>query len=337
MSRRRGYDADAIAEDWEELELADRPRKKKLSVKAQQELESHDVARVVAVDRGRVTVLYEGRQVQARFAGAMRGTKVVVADDVRVKPPKHENDQARIVGLVDRTTTLTRTADDALEEERIVVANAEQVVAVLTADWLEGGIGFLDRVLVAASVGGLRGALCINKVDLLDDEDASASRAEVDEVASRYRAIGVPVVITSAETGEGMDALGELLRGTWSAFAGHSGVGKTSLFNQLVPDLDREVGDVGRRGGRHTTVASLAHRVEALDAWLVDTPGVRSFGLGTLDPDHLADHFPELAAVEGEDRFALENEGTVPGSVTIHPDRLASWLRLRSALAEGDG
>lgn len=327
-----GIDADAIAEDWELDEVGDhRPQRKKLSVKAQEQLDTHETATVVGIDRGRVTVLFEGAEVQARFAGSMRGTKVLVADEVRVKPPKHENDQARIMGLLDRVTTLTRTADDDVEEERVVVANADQVVVVLTAEWLEGGIGFLDRVLVAASAGGLAPIVCVNKMDLV--EAGSEREAEVAALADRYASIGYPVVRTSATEGVGIEELGELLRGHWTAFAGHSGVGKTSLFNVLLPGIDRAVADVGRRGGRHTTVASRAHHVPSFDAWLIDTPGVRSFGLATLDALDLADHFPEFNGLSQEQRMSLENEGEIASDVVIHPDRLAFYRRLRLALA----
>src|SRR5690606_18122376 len=125
---------------------------------------------------------------------------------------------------------------------------ADAIAVVLAAENLEMGVRFLDRVLVAASVGGLDPIVVLNKVDLLDD------RTAVDEVAERYARIGCAVRRTSALTGEGMLDLEELLTGGWTAFAGHSGVGKSRLFNRIVPDADREVGEVGRYGGRHTTV-----------------------------------------------------------------------------------
>jgi hypothetical protein len=117
----------------------------------------------------------------ARFAGGMRGTKVAVGDRVRVKPPRHETDEARIVELLDRRTVLLRTADDAEDDERVVVANADTVIVVLAADYLEVGARFLDRVLVAASTGGLDPVLCINKVDLVAD------RSEVEAVRRALR------------------------------------------------------------------------------------------------------------------------------------------------------
>ncbi|MFA9432420.1 ribosome small subunit-dependent GTPase A [Egicoccus sp. AB-alg2] len=325
-------DIEALEDEWEEDHhlLAQRRRSDPLSQAARERLEDYAEGRVVAVDKGQVRVLYEGEVLPARFSGAMRGTKVAVGDRVRVRPPRHETDEARIVELLGRRTVLLRTADDALDDERVVVANADTVAVVLAADYLDVGTRFLDRVMVSASVGGLDTAVCINKVDLVAD------RGEVEQVAARYEAIGVGVWVTSARTGEGIDEFAHPLTGCWTAFTGHSGVGKTSLFNRLVPEAGREVGEIGRFGGRHTTVAARAMRIPALDAWLVDTPGVRSFGLGTLRPTELAGHFPELAALDCElDDCIHEGEpGCTLEGASIHPARLDSYRRLLAALRE---
>jgi ribosome biogenesis GTPase / thiamine phosphate phosphatase len=172
----------------------------------------------------------------------------------------------------------------------------------------------------------------INKLDLLED------RAPVGDVAVRYAAIGVEVHRTSALTGEGLDELAAALTGAWTAFAGHSGVGKTSLFNRLVPQADRAVGEVGRYGGRHTTVSARAMHISALDAWLVDTPGIRSFGLGGLEPRELARHFPELAALGCalDDCIHDGEPGCRLGEASIVPERLAAYRRLLASL-RGEG
>jgi ribosome biogenesis GTPase / thiamine phosphate phosphatase len=250
---------------------------------------------------------------------------------------------------------LTRTADDALDEERVVVANADLVVVVLAADYLEVGSRFLDRVMVAASVGGLDTALCINKIDLLgtgasDDVPAAPDavvasegsadrvdvRAEVDRIAARYAASGVEVVVTSAATGEGIEDLRRLVAGGWTAFAGHSGVGKSSLFNHLVPGAAQAVAEIGRYGGRHTTVAAWALEAPALDAWIIDTPGVRSFGLGGLGAHELHRHFPELAALrcQLDDCTHTGEPGCQLPTSDIDPDRLATYERLLASLRD---
>lgn len=329
-------DVEAFEDEWEDDHAFVEPRRRTdaLSETAKRKVATHEVARVVAVDRGRIMVVFDGEVLPAHFAGGMRGTKVVVGDDVRITPPRDEHDVARITELLDRETWLTRTGDDAQDDERVVVANADQVVVVLTADHLEVGTRFADRVLVAASVGRLDAVLCVNKLDLVDD------RTTFDEVTARYEALGVPVRGTSAVTGEGVEELRQLLTGVWSAFSGHSGVGKSSLFNLLVPDAEHAVGEVGRFGGRHTTVASKAVPMPAIDAWLVDTPGVRSFGLGTLEAEELTRHLPELARLpcqlddcvhDGEPGCALP---AALAAGEVHPARLDTYRRLFTALRE---
>ena len=321
-------DLDAFEDDWEDDDPRPPRRGRELSPAARAKIDDLDVAQVVAVDRGRVTVLYDDEVVEAPLAGTMRGTKTVVGDLVRVRPPRHDQDLPRIVEVLDRRTVLMRTGDDDQEDERVLVANGDQVVVVLAADNLDSGVGFLDRVMVSASVGGLDTAVCVNRSDLVDD------RAGIEAVIARYEPLGVRPVVTSAETGEGIDTLLEVLSGAWSAFAGHSGVGKSSLFNVVVPEGKREIGEVGPRGGRHTTTASMAMHVPSVDAWLVDTPGVRSFGLGALEPTELARHFPELAALTcAHDDCIHDGEPGCRLEVTsIHRDRLASYRRLLASI-----
>lgn len=325
MSR---IDFEAFEDEWEDDDGRPPRRGRELSPAAKARIEEFDIAQVVAVDRGRITVLYDGEVVEAPLAGTMRGTKAVVGDEVRIRPPRHDSDLPRIVEVMDRRTVLLRTGDDTEDDERIIVANADQVVVVLAADNLDTGIGFLDRVMVAASVGGLDTAVCVNRIDLAPDRDV------VHGLLERYETLGVWTVLTSAKTGEGIDRLLEFLTGVWSAFAGHSGVGKSSLFNLVVPEAEREVGEIGRRGGRHTTTASMAMHVPAIDAWLVDTPGVRSFGLGSLEPRQLARHFPELAALTcAHDDCIHDGEpGCRLPEAEIHPERLAAYRRLLASL-----
>ena len=330
MSR---IDIEALEDEWEDDHRPEPRRNRDLSVAARARIDGLDVARVVGVDRGRITVLYDGDIVEAALAGTMRGTKAAVGDRVRVRAPKHEQDRPRIVEVLDRETVLTRTADDALDEERVVVANADLVVVVLAADYLDVGSRFLDRVMVAASVGGLDTALCINKIDLLGT-GSDEVRAQVEAVTARYAAGGVEVVVTSAETGEGIEELRRLVAGGWTAFAGHSGVGKSSLFNHLVPGAAQAVAEIGRYGGRHTTVAAWALEAPALNAWIIDTPGVRSFGLGGLKPEELHRHFPELAALrcQLDDCTHTGEPGCELPTSDIDPDRLATYERLLASL-----
>ncbi len=322
-------DIEALEDEWEEDHHLLARRGRDLSVAARQRIERLDAARVIGVDRGRVTIIDDREVYEARYAGTMRGEKAAVGDRVRVRPAKHEGDEPRVVEVLDRDSVLTRTADDTDDTERVVVANADQIVVVIAADHLDVGARFVDRVLVAASLGGVDPLVCINKVDLVTD------RTEVEEVAGRYSDIEVPVRVTSALTGEGVDDLARSLAGTWTAFTGHSGVGKSSLLNRLVPGAEQEIGQLGRYGGRHTTVAAWALEAPALDAWLVDTPGVRSFGLGSLTPAELGRHFPELAALDCrmDDCAHAGEPGCQLAEARMHPRRREAFERLRASIA----
>ncbi len=325
-------DIEALEDEWEEDHHLLARRGRALSVAARDRIDSLDAARVIGVDRGRVTIVDQGRVLEARYAGTMRGEKAAVGDRVRVRPPKHEGDEARIVEVLPRDTALARTADDTDATERVVVANADQIVVVIAADHLDAGARFVDRVLVAASLGGVEPVVCINKIDLATGPGALA---EVEEVAGRYERIQIPVRVVSAQTGAGLEDLAALVAGTWTAFTGHSGVGKSSLLNRLVPGAQQEIGALGRYGGRHTTVAAWALAAPSLEAWLVDTPGVRSFGLGALAPAELARHFPELAALgcRLDDCAHAGEPGCRLSEATIHPRRLEAFERLRASIA----
>jgi ribosome biogenesis GTPase / thiamine phosphate phosphatase len=324
-------DLDAFEEEWDdEVGRSGRPPRRDvvLSREAREKIAAHDVARVVGVDRGHVDVLWEGQVLTARYAGSMRRTRVVVGDRVRIRPPRHDTDVARVLERLDRDTILQRTGDDVDADERVLVANADQVAVVLAADRLEPALGFVDRVQIAGAVGGLATLIVVNRADLVEDRD------DLDRLLDRYRAIDIQVVWTSAVEGDGIDVLREHLQEAWTVVTGHSGVGKTSLFNVLVPGANRAVGEIGRRGGRHTTVASRAMLLPDGTGWLVDTPGVRSFGLGALEPIDLSRHLPELADLDCalDDCLHDGEPGCRIDEADIHPARLASYWRLLGAV-----
>ena len=319
-------DLDAVEDEWEDAPQA--PPRQRRAPKVAVAAEGPE-ARVVGLHKGWLDVTLEGQVLAAVYGGQMRGEQVAVGDRVRVKPGRHESDTARVVERFERQSVLTRTADDTIAEERVIVANADLAIAVIGPQEVEVGARFVDRVLVAAGAGGLAGALCINKMDLGIDTR---------EVAQLYRSLGYPVVLTSAKTGEGIDDLRGLLAGRWTVMTGHSGVGKSSLFNHLVPQANLEVAELGRFGGRHTTVSARAMAVPGLDgAWLVDTPGVRACGLGHVAPDELAEHFPELAGLECEMPGCLHDgepgcAAPALGGVSLHAARLDSYRRFLAVL-----
>ncbi|WP_089004356.1 ribosome small subunit-dependent GTPase A [Micromonospora rifamycinica] len=204
---------------------------------------------------------------------------------------------ARIVRIVERRSALRRTADDDENtaegrHERVVVANADQLVIVSALADPPPRTGFIDRCLVAAYDAGIEPLLCLTKADL----------AGPDQVVGYYAELELPYVLVRPDSD--LDALRTLLAGRVSVLVGHSGVGKSTLVNRLVPDALRTVGVVSAIGrGRHTSTSAVALRLprtpdaDGDPGWIVDTPGVRSFGLAHVSAESLLHGFPDL--VEG--------------------------------------
>lgn len=283
------------AREYDETDVHVRPGRRGSRPRTKRRPDHADAAdaMVTTVDRGRWTCAPEGDStrtpVTAMRARELGRTPIVVGDRVGlVGDLTGATDTiARIVRVRERATVLRRTADDDDPFERIVVANAEQLVIVTAVADPEPRTGFVDRCLVAAYAGRLRPVLCLTKADLTDPEP----------FAGQYRELDLPVLVTRRDRWPG--ELAETLAGRVSALVGHSGVGKSTLVNALVPDAARAVGIVSAVGkGRHTTVAALALPLpeDRGGGWVVDTPGIRSFGLAHVTPDDVPAAFDDLAA-----------------------------------------
>ena len=243
---------------------------------------------VVTVDRGRWGCAL-GRDTDHRVT-AMRArelgrTPIVVGDDVGIVGDLsgRPDTLARIVRRGERRTVLRRTADDTDPTERVVVANADQLLIVVALADPPPRTGLVERALIAAYAGGLEPILCLTKTDLAPAEPFAAQFADLD------------LTITTAGRDDPLDAVAPMLRNKVTVLLGHSGVGKSTLVNRLVPDADRatgEVTDIGR--GRHTSTQSVALPL-SLGGWVIDTPGIRSFGLAHIEPDDVLLAFSDLA------------------------------------------
>lgn len=246
-------------------------------------------ALVVAVDRGRITCAMaddpdrEVVTVKARELGrkaVVVGDQVGVVGDLSGQP----DTLARLVKIEPRSTSLRRTADDTDPYERVIVANADQMGIVVALADPPPRVGLIDRCLVAAYDAGVEPLLILTKSDLADPAPLLAS----------YRALDVPAI--SIQRGGDLAPLTELLHNHISVFVGHSGVGKSTLVNALIPSAHRATGHVnsvtGR--GRHTSTSVQAIWLPG-GGWIVDTPGVRSFGLAHVDRDRVVGAFADLA------------------------------------------
>ena len=273
--------------DYDESDVRVRPGKGSRP-RSKQRPAHHDAefGLVVAKDRGRWGVVLDtGARLQCTRARELKRTSIEVGDRVGVvgDTSGDKDTLARIVKRADRTSVLRRTADDTDPYERIIVANAELMLIVVAAADPPPRTGFVERALIAAFVGGVTPVVCVTKTDLADPSDFER---ELD-------AMGVDVLRTGVE--DGVERLRERIAGRVSALIGHSGVGKSTLVNRIVPEADRETGEVSGVGkGRHTSTQSVALEVPG-GGWIIDTPGIRSFGLAHVAPEEIVEVFPDLA------------------------------------------
>lgn len=328
--------------DYDESDVRIRPsRRTKPRTKDRPSHNDAITAFVITVDRGRTTcVLEDGTVVTAMKARELGPKSVVVGDHVRLVGDTSgaEGSLARIVGIEERTSVLVRTVDDAAQFERNIAANIDQLVIVAAATNPEPRRGLIDRFLVSAFTEGIDPILVITKTDL----------APAPDFVEEYKSIGVKCLTTKKDGN--LSELHSVLNGNVSVLVGHSGVGKSTLLNQLT-EADREIGHVNDVTGRGRHTSSSAYAVKLKDfpnqkvsanSWVIDTPGVRAFGLSHLDPARIIAAFDDLLEITNScmtncshnEADCKLNEWMAPNGVEI-PERAARVSSLRNLLAAG--
>jgi ribosome biogenesis GTPase len=229
-------------------------------------------------------------------------TAIVVGDRVRFRATGTKNDsgqpEAVIEAVEPRDTILTRADSFKGTTQHPIVANAQQMLIVASLLQPRVKWGLVDRMIVAARSGKLSPIVALNKVDLAEQDDhARAALAEADEVLSHYATLGVRVLRTSVTSGVGLLELRDVLRGQTTVLAGHSGVGKSSLIRGVQPQLDLRVGEVSAYTdkGRHTTTSARRYVLDLEGGGnVIDTPGVKLFGLWGVTRENLDEFFPDV-------------------------------------------
>ena len=290
--RRKNYSE----ENWENLaDQRERPRTERSSVdddvvRTVDAAEYLNAAMVISVSSGRCRVFHNGREIDCTIPPelAVRQKSVLtVGDRVHIS---EENGVSTIADVLPRRTVLARPDPLHGHRQRLIAANIDVVIHVVSVKAPPLRPRLIDRYLIAIQRGGAQPVICVNKIDLLEGDERVTELAKLDA----YRDLEVPVVACSTTSGEGLDELRALVTGKTSALVGHSGVGKSSILNALDSRLQIVTNTLHRRGtGRHTTTASTLFDFGD-GTYLIDTPGIREFGLWDLDRESLRDYFPEF-------------------------------------------
>lgn len=248
-----------------------------------------------------------------------------ILSDISLKNP------AQISGVLDRKNYLIRKSTNLSRQSHVIAANVDMAFAVVSLYFPEIKLPFLDRMLVTCEVYGIPVTIVLNKVDLYREEAPQA----VADFIDIYTNAGYRVVCTSARTGEGVDELRSLTCGNVCLFSGESGVGKSSLIKALDPSLDPKIGRISdvHLQGKHTTSLYEMYRLRT-GGWVIDTPGLRGFGLVNLEKEEISRYFPEMLKISENCRFTPCTHTHEPGCAVkeavedgrISPERYSSYL-----------
>lgn len=231
-----------------------------------------------------------------RLEGYKETNPIAVGDYVEVEP---ENEEGVITSIHERKNHILRQSVKKTAHAHVLAANIDQAVLVVTLSKPRTSTGFIDRFLVTAESYDIPQVLIFNKIDLLSADELDHQH----NLISIYEKIGVPCVSLSALKGS-VDAATEILKNKTSLIAGHSGVGKSTLLNKLSASIQQDVGDISdfSEKGKHTTTFAEMFRIDE-HTFVIDTPGIKEWGLIGMNPEELSDNFPEMRKLRSECKF----------------------------------
>lgn len=249
-----------------------------------------------------------------RIKGIRTTNPVAVGDCVELSAPGPDG-TAFITAIVPRRNYIIRKASNLSKAASIIAANVDCAMLVATLAHPVTSFAFIDRFLATCEAYGVKGALVINKTDLLDEpEDAEL----IDAVSYLYTSIGYPVFTVSALSGFGLDALADFLRGKVTLLSGNSGVGKSSLINALIPGASLRTAEISAAHdtGMHTTTFSEMYDLPG-GGEIIDTPGVRGFGVVEFASEEVGHYFPEIFRISADCRFGNCTHTHEPGCAVL--------------------
>ncbi|MCM1067896.1 MAG: ribosome small subunit-dependent GTPase A [Muribaculaceae bacterium] len=297
---------------------------------------SHYVGRLA--DGTEVRCLAKGN---FRIKGIRTTNPVAVGDHVELSEPSPDG-TAFIKAVVPRRNYIIRRASNLSKAASIIAANVDCALLVATLAHPVTSFTFIDRFLATCQAYGVPGALLINKIDLLDEPE---DRELIDAVLYLYRSIGYPAMAVSAATGEGLDGLSAFLRDKVTLFSGNSGVGKSSLINALIPGIDLRTAEISAAHdtGMHTTTFSEMYDLPG-GGEIIDTPGVRGFGVVEFDREEVGHFFPEIFKTSAQCRFGNCTHTHEPGCAVLEAleqqriaqSRYNSYISILDEIADTD-